>query len=111
MTTAIEGGFFFEGITPDEDLREEARRVFDEIAGLAPYGANFDARIALREQSYVIELMITSSEGRFKAVAQADSWNEALLQIEHTMQGKFECWRRNRFLHPPGGWDARQLAA
>lgn len=111
MTTAIDGGFVFEGIMPEEDLRAEAQRVFDEIAGLAPYGANFDARIVQEDQSYVIDLTVSSSEGRFKSVVRADDWRSALLLMEHAMQGKFECWRQNRFHRHAANWDARKLVA
>lgn len=111
MTTAIDGGFRFEGVEPDEDLRAEAHRVFDEIAGLAPYGANFDACITEWERGYVVDLLISSCEGRFKARVRAEDLPSALLLMEHTMRDKFESWRRTRFLPPAAGWDTRKVAA
>ncbi len=105
MTTAIEGGFQFRGITPDANLQSEAWRVFDEIANLAPYNAYLEAQISRSPEGYLVEVHIASDAGQFNARVQASDWPDALLQIEHEMQRKFEAWRQQRFDHHASAWE------
>ncbi len=97
MTTAIDGGFQFVEMDPDLGIRVEAQRVFDELANLAPYGANFEASILKKPEGYLVELNVLSSIGHFRASVERPECETALLQLEHIMQRKFETWRHERF--------------
>lgn len=110
MTSALEGGFQFNEMLPEFALRVEARRVFDEIANLAPYGSSFDAWIGRVGDSFQVEIQIRSAAGRFFATSLSPGWRTGLSEIEHEMLRKFESWRTERFSEAEAE-EERQLAA